>query len=208
MDTQDISPASEAPQSDASGEQSPERIGELFFKYRDYTPVPLILLLLLLAKPTVGSATIGMFLLLCGELIRIYAVAFIGSISRTRKNQTGSNLITTGPFGYVRNPLYVGNFLISFGVAVYGGNNFISVLTVLLFAMQYYFIVKYEENLLHERFGDEYRAYCEQVPAWFPRRSIKLEDLEWPDSFTAAFRSERKTLMAIAAMIIILMLRA
>ncbi len=183
-------------------------IGEKIFKLRDYTPIPLIILLLIFAKPTVVTATFGLLIVMLGELLRIYAVGFIGSISRTRKNRTGGNLISSGPFGYVRNPLYVGNFFISFGLAVFAGNLFIMLLTALLFGIQYFFIVKYEESLLTKTFGDEYRQYCEKVPAWFPRRGIKVDELEWPDTLSPALRSEKKTLMAIAGVLLFLLLRS
>lgn len=189
------------------GERSPHAdIGEKIFKLRDYTPIPLIILLLIFAKPTVVTATFGLLAVMLGELLRIYAVGFIGSISRTRKNRTGGNLISGGPFGYVRNPLYVGNFFVSVGLAIFAGNLFIILLTALLFGIQYFFIVKYEESLLVKTFGDEYKEYCEKVPAWFPRRSVKLDELDWPDTLSPALRSEKKTLMAIAGVLFFLLI--
>lgn len=179
-------------------------LGAAFFKYRDYTPIPLILLILIFATPCVATAVIGLCLIVMGELIRIYAVSFIGSISRTRKDRTGGELVQEGAFRYVRNPLYVGNFFITFGVAVFAGVWPLILLTVVLFATQYYFIVKYEENWLLANFGDAYKAYCEKVPAFWPKSWPKLDDLEWPESFSPALKSETKTLMAIAAMVALL----
>ena len=74
-------------------------IGEVLFRYRDYTPVPLVLLILICAKPSAFLATLGVLAVAAGELIRVYSVAFIGAISRTRKDHTGPRLITEGPFG-------------------------------------------------------------------------------------------------------------
>lgn len=182
-------------------------IGQKLFEWRDYTPIPLILLVLFTAEPSVRSATLGTLLAIAGELVRVYSVAFIGSISRTRNtSSTGSGLITRGPFSWVRNPLYVGNFFITFGMAVFSGISWVMVLTVLLFAFQYYAIVKYEEKLLTERFGAEYEAYMKTTPAWFPSRLPSLEGLEWPDTFTPALRSERRTLTAIGIMLLALVL--
>ena len=100
-------------------EDSKVRIGEWFFKYRDYTPIPLIIALLFVNDPTVFSATIGLLAVVFGELFRIYTVAFIGTVSRTRSDSTGQKLVTNGPFGIVRNPLYVGNFFIVLGFALF-----------------------------------------------------------------------------------------
>ena len=178
--------------------------GKFFFQLRDYTPIPLLILLFIYAKPTVASATLGMLLIFFGELMRVYSVAFIGSISRTRKDRTGSNLITSGPFSYVRNPLYVANFIIVLGVTVYGAASGIILLTVLLFTLQYHYIVAYEEDILVGSFGEEYENYRKEVPAWFPEKLPGIKDLEWPDSFSKAIRSERRTMTAIVAIIAVL----
>lgn len=188
--------------------ESTYSFGEKIFKARDYTPIPLIVLIFLLHDTSVQSAVIGMIMILFGELIRIYSVAFIGSISRTRKNRTGGSLIRSGPFSYVRNPLYVGNFFISTGVATFAGNIYLVIATAVLFAFQYYHIVKYEESWLKQSFGDEYAEFCRDTPAWFPQKSIKVDQLEWPDTFSPALKSEQKTLMAISAIIGILTIMA
>ena len=181
-------------------------IGETFFKYRDYTPIPLILIVLFVAKPSVFTATLGTIVLTFGELFRIYSVAFIGSISRTRKESLGNQLITSGPFKWVRNPLYLGNFFIVFGLAIYSGILWFCVLTAALFYLQYHYIVQYEEGLLEKKFGNEYGAYKASVPAWFPKSLPKLNEIEWPDSFTKSLKSEKRTLSAIAGMLILLIL--
>ena len=185
--------------------QSPG-LGQTLFKYRDYTPIPLILIVLLVAKPSVFTATLGMIVLTFGELFRIYSVAFIGSISRTRKESLGDQLISSGPFKWVRNPLYLGNFFIVLGLAIYSGVLWFCILTAVLFYLQYHFIVQYEESLLGKKFGNEYESYKAAVPAWFPNSLPKLSDFEWPSSFTQSLRSEKRTLSAIAAMLILLIL--
>lgn len=179
-------------------------LGKKFFQYRDYTPIPLIILILWRADPNTLSVTLGILIALFGELFRIYSVAFIGKISRTRSDNTGNNLITSGPFSWVRNPLYVGNFFISVGLAIYSGSFAMTIATIALFSIQYYFIVQYEESILVQKFGQEYDDYREQVPAWIPKKMPT--NIEWPDSFSDALESEKKTIMAIGAMILAIML--
>ncbi|MCX6129103.1 MAG: isoprenylcysteine carboxylmethyltransferase family protein [Proteobacteria bacterium] len=183
-------------------------IGEWFFKARDYTPIPLILLLLFFGRANVKTASLGLLLVVMGELFRIYSVGFIGTISRTRSQSTGSRLIVEGPFSYVRNPLYLGNFLITFGFAVFGGNLWIIALAVALFALQYYFIVAYEENLLTAKFGEEYEAYSLRVPRWIPEKLPALDQIIWPDTFSPALKSEKRTLTSIFALIFLMALLA
>lgn len=182
-------------------------LGERFFEWRDYTPIPLIVLVLFACEPTVRTAVLGTLLTVAGELIRIYSVAFIGSVSRTRNVETaGAALITGGPFAFVRNPLYVGNFFITLGLAVFGGVTWIICLAAFLFSFQYYCIVKHEERLLVGRFGQAYEDYMTVVPAWIPTKWPTLETIEWPTNFSPALRSERRTLLTIAFMLIALSL--
>jgi len=183
------------------------RTGEWFFKCRDYTPIPLILLLLIFSRATALTATLGLMLITFGELFRIYSVAFIGTVSRTRSHSTGQKLITSGPFSYVRNPLYVGNFGITAGVALLGANVWIFVATIVLFCVQYYFIVRFEEDLLLERFGEEYAEFLRTTPRWIPNRLPKLEQIVWPDDFSHSLKSEKHTLRTIFILSIILSLR-
>jgi protein-S-isoprenylcysteine O-methyltransferase Ste14 len=196
------------PPDDARREHDPvAEIGEKLFQWRDYTPIPLIIVLLFAARPNAASATVGTLIIVFGELIRIYSVAFIGSVSRTRNVATvGGGLITSGPFAVVRNPLYVGNFFICFGIAVFSGKPWLVVLTALLFGLQYYAIVRHEERLLVSRFGRDYEAYMGAVPAWVPASLPALESIEWPASFSPALRSERRTLTAIFAILLVLIL--
>lgn len=183
-------------------------IGEWFFRYRDYTPIPLIVLLLIFGQPTVLTATLGLLSIVLGELFRIYSVGFIGTVSRTRSQSTGQKLIDEGPFAYVRNPLYLGNFGITAGFGLYGGVVWIFLLTVFLFWLQYYFIVHYEENLLTDRFGEEYEVYKTRVPRWVPLSMPRLEEILWPDNFSPALKSEKRTLTTIFVLLFLLALKA
>ncbi len=180
------------------------QIGEKMFKWRDYTPIPILLLMLVVADPNKVSTTIGTVVIMFGEVFRLYSVAFIGSISRTRKENLGAKLVTTGPFRFVRNPLYVGNFLITIGFATYAAQPWFIFAAAAMFSFQYYCIVKYEETLLLARFGEEYERYCQEVPAWIPRRLPSLDHIEWPPNLSDAVRSEYRTFMAIIAVFIAL----
>lgn len=173
------------------------KIGKWFFKNRDYTPIPLIIILLIWSDPTVFSATLGVLMVVLGELIRIYSVSFIGTVSRTRSDSLGQKLVDTGPFAIVRNPLYVGNFFVSVGFAVFSGKFWVIALTIILFAVQYYFVVKYEESNLTKVFGEAYHNYRSRVPAFVPRNLPALQDIEWPAEYSHALKSEKNTLTTI-----------
>lgn len=198
--------SAERPSAQFNDSDSLIKLGQKLFELRDYTPIPLVLIMLGLSEPSASSATIGTIVVMLGELLRIYSVAFIGCLSRTRNvKTTGGDLITHGPFGIVRNPLYCGNFLITIGFAIYGGKFWIIVLATAMFVFQYYAIVAFEESLLKARFGGEFEAYKKLVPAWIPKRWPELTELEWPQTFTPALRSERRTLTGIVVMLLLLM---
>ena len=183
-------------------------IGEKLFRLRDYTPVPLLILALFFEQPRIATVTLGCFFIAIGELIRIYSVSFIGGISRTRKGSLGGKLVTDGAFSIVRNPLYVGNFFIHMGVCLFTSVPWLILLGLVFFVGQYFFIVKYEEGLLEERFGEEFLAYKAAVPAWIPDKLPALSEVHWPETFSPALKSEKRTFTAIVVVLILLVIRA
>jgi protein-S-isoprenylcysteine O-methyltransferase Ste14 len=179
-------------------------IGGWLFRSRSWLPVPLVLLLLIGHWGRVGTPAvmmpIGAALVLLGEFMRLWAVRQIGVISRTRSGRLG-RLVTEGPFSLVRNPLYVGNLLLWTGFTVWSGKLWLLALAWTLFLLQYSAIIRFEETLLTQRFGEEYTAYMTRVPRWWPRLAnlgLALGDRAhhpWRDTLF----SERGTLIAVAA---------
>ena len=184
-------------------------IRHIFFKYRSYTPIPLIIIALTLAKTTWRSFLGGMVFVLLGEGIRFWGVAYAGSATRTTKRASGNRLVTSGPFGHVRNPLYLGNFLLSFGLMIisWAWMPWMAFLFISLFAIQYGFIVHLEEDYLSQRFGKQYADYRRSVHRWIPR----LNPYSGPESinpnYNKALRSERNTFQAIMAVCGLLLIR-
>ena len=63
---------------------------------------------------------LGFVLIVLGEAIRLAGVAAAGTVTR-RRSRTVQRLVTYGIFAWMRNPLYVGNFLIWMGFTVISG---------------------------------------------------------------------------------------
>jgi len=183
-----------------------ERIGRFLYRWRAYTPLPLVLVVLLASRPTGWSIGAGMPLVLLGETLRIDSLRFIGGSSRSRA-LGGETLVAEGPYARTRNPLYLGNLLLSTGLALFSGIPVLPPLLWILFAVQYAAIIRAEEAELARRFPEEFAAYKNAVPRFFPRgwgRSIGKPGL----GMRAALRVERPTLAAIGLLLGAMLLRA
>ena len=190
---------------------APRAGGGWLFRHRSWLPVPFALVLLLVRWGMVrhpAALIAGPLLVVAGEGLRWWAVGQIGVISRTRSTRLGP-LITSGPFALCRNPLYVGNLVLWAGFTVCSGLLWMLPVTVGVFAAYYASIIGWEESLLADRYGDAYRAYCDETPRWRPR----LDRLPgaWSASAMHPWRevafSERGTLIAIAVAAVLLMFR-
>ena len=142
----------------------------LLFKYRSYTPIPFIALALVFANPGGWPFWSGLGLLILGELIRNWALGYIGPISRT-DIPIGGRLVSTGPYAYTRNPLYIGNFLIAVGTTLYSGAllPWLPIAVALFFIVQYIIIIPLEETGLKREKGEAFADYLKRVPPVFPR---------------------------------------
>lgn len=103
----------------------------------------------------------GVVVLVIGEIIRFWALGFV--------EKKGQKLAMSGPYAFVRNPLYVGNFFLGLGVALIVWNWVIMVLFIIGFLGIYTGTIRGEEKHLREMFGKPYEDYCKNVPSFFPR---------------------------------------
>jgi protein-S-isoprenylcysteine O-methyltransferase Ste14 len=124
-------------------------------------------------------------------------VAAAGTVTR-RRSRDVQRLVTYGIFRWVRNPLYVGNFLIWMGFVVISGVLWFLPVAIVLFAVEYTLIVAYEEGVLESIFGREYLDYKRIAPRWIPRPPAKRES--GPHDWGEAWRSEISTFMQYAAL--------
>ena len=103
-----------------------------------------------------------------GVWLRAYASGYV------KKN---TELATTGPYAYTRNPLYLGSMMIAFGFAAAAGSWVILITLAVLFGVIYWPTIRGEEAFLREKFAG-FDAYAKQVPRLLPRlTAAKTDDL-------------------------------
>jgi protein-S-isoprenylcysteine O-methyltransferase Ste14 len=186
-----------APDAISEAERSQSaRIGSVLFRHRGWLPVPFLFIPLIVhGEADLWNWLFGFVLIAIGEATRLAGVAAAGTVTR-RRSRTVQRLVTYGIFSWMRNPLYVGNFLIWIGFTVISGVLWFIPVAIVLFAIEYTLIVRYEEGVLESIFGAEYLEYKARTPRWLPRPPSVPETGEhhWGE----AWRSEISTFMQYA----------
>jgi protein-S-isoprenylcysteine O-methyltransferase Ste14 len=197
---------------DSTSPKRGARAGGWLFKRRTALPLPLVVAILAIPSTQTRAVTAtilaGLALTAIGELVRLWGVRHIGAVSRTRSDRLGP-LVDTGPFAYVRNPLYLGNIALWTGFALTAALPWLAPIILLVLALVYHAIVRWEEGLLETRLGAAYRDYAARVPRWLPRPAARSgQALDQPFSWRDTLFSERGTLLAMAAGYFLLWLKA
>jgi len=116
--------------------------------------------LLLVADPRPPSLVAGAVLMAGAHTLRLVSSGYLN------KDET---LVTRGPFAWCRNPLYLGNFLVSVSFVAMSGQWAALPLVLLLCTATQVPTVTCEEQFLREKFGQRFEQYCRRVPRWLPR---------------------------------------
>lgn len=181
------------------------------FKYRSYTPLPFVLLMLIFQQATLLSLLIGFLIALFGESWRLWGVSYAGSETRTTSGVGGTFLVVTGPYAFVRNPLYLGNMLMYFGIGIMSMSLFpyLQIVALLFFFWQYSVIIGEEENFLKGKFEINYQNYLNAVPKLIPGfKKYQNPGLAQPPfEMQKGMRSERRTFQAFGAIILLIIIR-
>jgi protein-S-isoprenylcysteine O-methyltransferase Ste14 len=155
-----------------------ERWGTFLFKYRDAVFPAVILATVAATRPQFlfGSRTADLWLDLAGLLIaalgQALRITVIGYryIARGGRNRRvhADDLVTEGIFALARNPLYVGNILVLFGIFVIWNAPLLYLIGLPFTLIGYMGIVAAEEAFLRGKFGQAYEEYCRSTNRWIP----------------------------------------
>jgi protein-S-isoprenylcysteine O-methyltransferase Ste14 len=120
---------------------------------------------LVLAQPTWRSLAAGAGVAAVGEAVRIWAA---GHLEKSRE------VTRSGPYRYVRHPLYVGSSIMAAGLAIGANSWIVTGLIAVHMTATILAAVRQEEAFLRARFGDEYDAYASRrAPAMARRFSLE-----------------------------------
>ena len=148
------------------------KIRNILVKLRLPIGILLFLFLLTLLKPVWFFP--GLLVSILGEALQLWCMATI---------KTKKALTTTGPYMFVRNPMYIGRYFLILGILMMTG----SILLMLTATVIYYFYmvnrVNREEKILLELFGEDYEQFRRDVPPYLP--TFKRFDKNQLRSFNA-----------------------
>ncbi len=114
----------------------------------------------------------------CGVVaIAAGAWVLLGAVARFALDGLGTpapvapteRLVVSGPYRYVRNPMYLAVAALILGQALLLGQAQLGAYAVAFGAAVVAFVRLYEEPTLRRQFGAQYEAYARAVPGWWPR---------------------------------------
>lgn len=159
-------------------------LGGALFKFRGILPVPGVVLLVWLTSGNAGASSLlplwpsgnlgpilflsGLGVAFVGQGIRIAALRAIGPKSRVSSKIRTEELITTGIYSVVRNPLYTGNLFMAVGLSIATQWWPMGLICAVVGLIYYHFIIGAEESALGGTFGDAYTAYTDTTPRLIP----------------------------------------
>jgi protein-S-isoprenylcysteine O-methyltransferase Ste14 len=114
---------------------------------------------------------IGVIMILAGVpgLVDAFARFALQGLGTPAPIAPPRNLVVTGLYRYVRNPIYVALVAIILGQAMLMGDWRLVVYGALLWLFFHVWVVAIEEPTLEQTFGEKYEAFRAAVPRWIPR---------------------------------------
>lgn len=109
-----------------------------------------------------GSALFFLALVIAGLSLR----EFLRANTNVRPDKPDNTLITTGPYRYTRNPLYIVLTLAQITVAIWFNSAWILLMTIPSVVVITQYAIKREEHYLEKLFGQDYIEYRQHVRRW------------------------------------------
>lgn len=141
------------------------------YKYRGPLVTPPLLVALFCTRGMVGPAwqvwPPGLLIFGAGLLGRIWAQQHL----HFRLRDVDNAFTRTGPYRWVRNPIYISNTLLCAGLAVLSQVLWLVPVTIVWCFIVYTIVIREEEDRLLELYGEPYAGYLRETSRWIPRGS-------------------------------------
>jgi len=192
-----------------------ENTGNWLFRWRSYLPLIVIAIFLLALReyeyPGHSEKLAHIWEVVCllvsflGLGIRIVTIGHTprGTSGRNTKKQVAETLNTTGLYSVVRNPLYLGNFFMWLGIALFAHLWWLTLIYILVFWLYYERIIFAEEAYLRDKFGNEYLEWANKTPAFIPKLS-QYRKANLPFSLRNVLRREYNGFFAVIVILFVL----
>lgn len=106
---------------------------------------------LALARPTWWSWVMGLVVAVVGQAVRVWAAGHL---------EKSSEVTTSGPYRFMRHPLYVGSSILAAGVVIASNSYVLAVVAAVYMTVTIAAAVRTEEAFLRRRFGEDYDRYA------------------------------------------------
>jgi len=192
-----------------------ETAGNWLFRWRSYLPLAVIGIFLLALRgyeyPGHKEHLDHLWEALCllvsfiGLGIRMLTVGHTpkGTSGRNTKKQRAETLNTKGLYSIVRNPLYLGNFFMGLGIALFAHLWWLTLIYILVFWLYYERIIFAEEAYLRNKFGIEYLEWANKTPVFIPKFS-QYKRANLPFSLRNVLRREYNGFFAVIIILFIM----
>ncbi len=117
------------------------------------------------------AAILGIIFMVAGGILALICAGVF--IARGRGTpapfDAPREFVALGPYKYVRNPMYIGAWIVLIGFGLYQQSVSILLFCLVWPVLVHLFVVYFEEPNLENQFGATYQNYCKAVPRWIPR---------------------------------------
>lgn len=182
------------------------RQGNYLFRYRSYFPVLLLIPCILIYTFNYSHHSfyfnikifeiIAFTISVIGLMVRFLTIGYSADHTSGRNTSAGQiaeSLNTRGMYSICRHPLYLGNFLMWFGLSLFTQNLWFILVFILVFGLYYERIIFAEEAFLSKKF-ENYSEWSDIVPSFIPNFSLWKKP-ELPFSFVKIVRQEKSTIL-------------
>ena len=125
-----------------------------------FTPVPIV-------PQTVATPLGASLVILAATLLLLSVAKFRAAGTPVPAREPTTAIVSTGPYRFSRNPIYLAFSLFQFGLAVWLNSAWLLMSLIVAVALMNFYVIPREERYLARRFGEEYLSYMRSVRRWF-----------------------------------------